>query len=930
MPTSSTSVESNAPLLPRWASAAFVARCAQRFIDVLDEDAAEPSAVRTTVVEAVRLSEVRAERGGDVNDTGAVEVDGRYFDNYDLLSIRQALNAFAQAAENTLADLAEDPVAETFCRRNFVAISLAVLALDTAYPEEQIPNAVNALDEAIRWALLGEPELRAVLDEDLALVTLLAAAEGWNDQTGVSAKLLGPVWPKGRPTGWPISRLRFRPRARIIRTIGDRLISGPEAAAIELVKNSYDADATRVRISFLPPFGPNLGEIIFEDDGHGMSLSDVQERWMEPATSDKKERRESAGGRRLLGSKGIGRFAAARLGEHLELISTHRRDGVGEQTRIADLNWARFDEAQYLDDVSFPAEVSATEALAGTRLRIWSLRDEWTEAAMRRLHQELRRLIKPSDVAGAAPFRIFLNLSACTVESCGFDGRSIVETSGQPSLANPEGLEDAYEIRPFPVLEASDYDVDGVFDENGAFEGTMTIRRAGAEKEAIRLQVPLQPGEDPCGIVLVRLSIFDREVVSIRSTAELAGFGQLGVREARKLLDSIAGVAIYREGFRIRPYGDAENDWLTLDAKRVQNPSLKIGRNQVAGTIVVDDEEESQLIERSSREGLEENGSYRRLQNLLLALLAEVVEPRRRRFRLAVGLEKRKQSGFSEVLEQAGLGWAQDLLGALPENKREAAKQLIARESERLTGYLKDLEQRQALLEAQVTMGAIVGEVMHQGNTPLAFIENEVRRLQKWWPRLFDNSPDSAEDRAAVPTILNGLGSSAVSLRSLFNALRPLSGARRGNAADYSVRRVIDDVIFLFQTRADSIGLTFVLDPQLTGLSAHGYPSDLATALTNLVDNAFYWLEHYGTADKKIEINANLQPERITLFVQDNGPGVAEEFRDQLFDIGFTLKPTGTGLGLSIAREAIYRSGGELNIVDSELGAKFAISLPRT
>lgn len=922
--------DSEAPPLPCWAHAAFVARCARRFADVFGEDPAEPSAVRTTVVEAVRLSETRAERGGDAHDNHPIEVDGRYFDNYDLSSMRQALAAFAEAAENTLADLAEDPVANAFCRRNVAAISLAALALAAAFPEEQITDAPGGPSKAMEWALLGEPELRTAIDKDLALLTSLAVAEGWNDQSGVSPKLMGPVWPDGRPSGWPVSRLKFRPRARIIRTIGDRLISGPEAAAIELVKNSYDADATRVRISFLPPFGPGSGEIVFEDDGHGMSLSDVQERWMEPATSDKKERKESAGGRRLLGSKGIGRFAAARLGEHLELVSVHTRNGAGEQTRIADLNWTLFDEAQYLDDVSFPAEVSAAQTQAGTRLRIWSLRDEWSEAAMRRLHHELRRLINPTDVAGTAPFRIVLDLSACTVESCGFDGVTILEASGMPDPGTSEGLQDPYEIRPFPVLEASDYDVDGIFDENGAFEGTMTIRRAGTEKEVIRLQVPLQPGDDPCGIVLVRLSIFDREAASIRSTAETAGFGQLGVREARKLLDSMAGVAIYREGFRIRPYGDAENDWLTLDTKRVQNPSLKIGRNQVAGTVVVDDEDTSHLIERSSREGLEENGSFRRLQTIILALLAEVVEPRRRKFRLAVGLEKRKQSGFREVLDQAELTWAQDLLGALPENKREAAKQLIMRESERLTGYLKDLEQRQALLEAQVTMGAIVGEVMHQGNTPLAFIENEVRRLQKWWPRLFDDTSDSAEDRAAVPTILNGLGSSAVSLRSLFNALRPLSGARRGNPVDYSVRRVIDDVVFLFQTRAESIGLQFVLDPQLMGLSARGYSSDLATALTNLIDNAMYWLEHYGTADKKIEISVSQQPERITLFVQDNGAGIPEEFRDQLFDIGFTLKPTGTGLGLSIAREAIYRSSGELNIVDSESGARFAISLPRS
>ena len=164
--------------------------------------------------------------------------------------------------------------------------------------------------------------------------------------------------------------------------------------------------------------------------------------------------------------------------------------------------------------------------------------------------------------------------------------------------------------------------MDGVFDENGVFDGTMTISRAGQGPEsasggsasARRRAGTLRDGSGSSECLRSRSA-------AIRNTAEKAGFGTIGVREARKLLDSISGVAIYREGFRVRPYGDSENDWLTLDAKRVQNPTMKIGRNQIAGIIMVDDEESSHLIERSSREGLEENGSFRRLQSLIGSLL---------------------------------------------------------------------------------------------------------------------------------------------------------------------------------------------------------------------------------------------------------------------------------------------------------------------
>jgi hypothetical protein len=116
----------------------------------------------------------------------------------------------------------------------------------------------------------------------------------------------------------PPKTLHFNPRARIIRTVGDQLISGPEAAVIELVKNAHDADASYVRVKFEPPLEENKGRIIVEDDGHGMTYPDIEEKWMEPGTTDKIERKKSPAGRPLLGSKGNWSLchgqAGARLG----------------------------------------------------------------------------------------------------------------------------------------------------------------------------------------------------------------------------------------------------------------------------------------------------------------------------------------------------------------------------------------------------------------------------------------------------------------------------------------------------------------------------------------------------------------------------------------------------------------------------------------
>lgn len=840
-----------------------------------------------------------------------------------------ALGGYAQAANKTHADLSLDEHIEPFCRRGWSAIALALIALRCAFPEIVSDANARTLREAVDWSVNAEPATEDAIFVELGRAHELAAHNAWSDTSPIIPADLGTLWPDGRPDGWPSPRLTFRPRARIIRTIGDRLISGPEAAVIELVKNSYDADARSVRITLVPPLKAGTGEIIFSDDGHGMAFSDIRDKWMEPATSDKHTRSTSPGGRKLLGSKGIGRFAAARLGSHLRLISVASIGAEADQqtlerTTISDLDWEQFEEAKYLDTVSFAYRNELTNEPLGTQLYITQLRDEWTEASINKLHDELRRLVSPVN-AEDGEFEIHLDLSNCTIENSGFDGFAMLGV--QTDLIDG-AKSDPWKVRPFPVLDASDYLVDGIFDEKGVFEGTMTIQRAGADPVPISLRVPLGEGQDPCGIVVVRLSIFDREAETIRSTAQKAGFGHLGIREARKLLDKIAGIAIYRAGFRVRPYGDAENDWLTLDAKRVQNPTLKIGRNQVAGTVIVDDEGASSLVERSSREGLEENGSFRRLQALLLTLLAEEVEPRRRKFRISAGIDRRPQTNFREVMQTAQHAWADALLAKIPAAERQEAEKVIARETDRLSEHVKELEERQAKLEAQVTLGLIVGEVMHQGNTPLSFIENESARLQRRQPTLFDDTKEAAEDRADLPRIFNGLRASSATLRSLLNALSPLSGAKRGKPQDFAVDRVINRLQLLFRSRFETMSVKFDVDPEVLAMVAHGYEADLMTSLTNLVENALHWLAHHQIATPCIRITgATDQQRKGTILVEDNGPGISEAFVDQLFDVGFSTRTNGTGLGLSIAREAMFRSNGDLVFVPSDEGAKFKLTI---
>lgn len=201
-----------------------------------------------------------------------------------------------------------------------------------------------------------------------------------------------------------------------MRTLGDELISSEAVAVIELFKNAYDADATRVLVRFRPPLEAGNGGIDILDDGHGMTLDTITGAWLEPATSFRRRAPSSEGlSRAVLGEKGIGRFAVSRLADELELVT--RRAGAPIETRVL-FDWRLFDnDDAYLDEIQVaweqaaPVDITAggvreqlwadfdrpdPERLErGTLLRMNALRTSWGEAELRGLRTGLSRLVSP-------------------------------------------------------------------------------------------------------------------------------------------------------------------------------------------------------------------------------------------------------------------------------------------------------------------------------------------------------------------------------------------------------------------------------------------------------------------------------------------------------------------------------------------------------
>ncbi|MFJ4344463.1 ATP-binding protein [Pseudomonas sp. NPDC089401] len=702
---------------------------------------------------------------------------------------------------------------------------------------------------------------------------------------------------------------KLRPRARIVRTIGDQLISGPEAALIELVKNSYDADSPYVEIIISPSVGGS-DRIIVKDEGHGMSASDLISKWLEPATSDKLERQWSPKyHRRMLGAKGVGRFATARLGRmlHLKAVKENNDTADLESSEII-IDWQQFEDAQYLDqiDIDVITETAASDARPGVNIEIEGLRDQWTKKQLEQLIKELRRLMSPIRSA-EDDFKVLLDLSAFTNESHGFNGQELVSGWG-------ENVDDdsPLEIKPFAIDKIYHYMVAGDFSNDGSFKGVFYNQRGDNHPQVIDISAAdLNPDEMPCGEISLRLNIYDRESDAVVELFERLGLGSIGRRDAKKILDENIGIGIYRTGFRIRPYGDAETDWLELERLRVQNPSRKLGLNQVWGMVSIKDEIESGLIERSSREGLEHNGSFVRIKRLVASLLAHV-EAIRQDFREAAGLSRKSVSDTENIKNKAKFNATAKAVSHLPAEYREKIERAIQKDTLELKTSIAELETYQQALVSHSTIGLVMAQVLHDGRRFLSDVISRSSRLNKNAHRLMEDSTFGEHYRTALPSDVESIHSSAQLMSKLFKTLDPISGRRKGRPVNIDVRRVIDQCLSLFGDAITDQFIRVSIAGDAIKPIAYGFEADLMAAVLNILDNGIHWLENIERSEREIIFELSEAQSYIRLAISNTGPRIAERYHHKLFTPSFTLKTEGSGIGLAIAREAMRSSKGDV------------------
>ena len=716
----------------------------------------------------------------------------------------------------------------------------------------------------------------------------------------------------------------FQPTGRLIMSIGKDLIKDLPAALVELVKNSYDADASYVKITYQK--NEKELKIIIEDNGHGMSQDIVLNAWMVPSTDFKLKQKNSPNGRIYQGRKGIGRYAVSLLGNKLELITI--KDGL---KTIANFDWSEFNSDKKLSEIPISITTEKTNKVNGTKLIIINeygngLVDEITEIDSQKVEKELSKLL-----SNVKDFKIIINYENFYSEK----EKNVCKEIAQLEFNNAWHYKLSGDIYPdfsYKLKYCNFYTK-----EERIFENTF--------KEELKNDFI------PCGKVNIDYRVYDKDKTGIEIIMNFVNGNQntnLSKTEIKDMLIDKSGISIYRNDFRIRPYGDKGFDWLNLDAKRVQNPSMSIGSEQINGKINIESEEASGLKEKSARDGLYENSNFdtlQRIANLSLNLL----EKERFKYRQKINKNNpkpiEKLFDFSDVnkkMEKAVEITYKNLIKS-PEKTEEYIKELNLNIGKEIQNLEKEKEKQFlevkeaiAIYQKHITLGNLINVVLHEGRKPLSWYSNKIPIIEEYLNNLHKSKSLETNSYNTLIKDIKKLGDESKRLSEFFKKLDPLSSNRTSRIKKVSVLKEITNIIGIFEETAKKKRIEIKFDN-----TEEFYTSireeDLYMALSNILENAMFWVEFSSEQLKIIQIRTYAYNDKVCIEILDNGPGIpAEDLEDDiLFTPGYSGKirvseDNGTGLGLAIAGEAIKRNNGKLEVIKSIKGACFRITLLRS
>lgn len=754
-----------------------------------------------------------------------------------------------------------------------------------------------------------------------------------------------------------MSKEYFKISSGLKNLIGSELITDNFVAVFELVKNSFDANATEVKIIFENIYSENA-KIIIQDNGKGMDYTDLKNKWLFVAYSAKKDGTEEFDYRNKIkpdrfyaGAKGVGRFSCDRLGRYLNLITIKNKPNSKIENLIVD--WKKFEENQKEEFIEIPVEHKQLSKTSynlkhGTILEINGINsEEWTRNEIKKLKDKLSKLVKPklNKSLKEKPFKIFI-YSADDIE---------------------EDKKDA--------LKYADKGEGSVYRNtiNGEIEN-FVFEELNIKTTKIETQISIHGSE-------ISTSLTDRNnfIYTIKEINKYLLLSNISIklyflnRSAKNIFKRRIGVDpveygnvfVYKNGFRIYPFGERGNDILGIDNRAVQGYNRYIGTRNLIGIIEIDGNE-TDLKETTSRDGgLVKTKAFNQLEEYLFETLRRLekyvievtqwgvnddtienldVDDVNNRLVKLIG-------NISDDKSILGLEFNKDLIRIISEQEENSAQKLVSNfkriatetnnskllaDSKRIEKYLKESDKRvkssekeilitkeekkklEAELEQQISESLFAKADRGTEKDDLLSIQHHIyRHSAQHITKYIDDLVDAINNDKPKDDLLKLISKISFENKKVITLSKFVTKAQ----FDTTVTKINADLISFVNEYVTNVyqeykhlmmnnqNLKIVVDrPKELSFVSSFRPIELIIILDNLLSNSL------KAKSKNVSIfwKTNNKSE-VELHLLDDGIGIPDKNTDRIFEPRFTTTH-GSGLGLYHTKEVIEKMGGSITV----------------
>ncbi len=712
------------------------------------------------------------------------------------------------------------------------------------------------------------------------------------------------------------NQIRFSVDAGIINRLGKELVGRHETAVSELVKNAYDADAIEVKLIFEDAWQPN-GKLYIEDNGVGMTREQLINGFMRLSSSEKIHNPISERyNRTRAGKKGIGRFATQRLGNKLTIITQTLE---AESAIRITINWDEFATDKDLLSITNQIEVIPKTKDEGTDLIIEGLREGWSDAMIKRVFRYTSDLLQPFPLSKKR--------------------KKEEKQRTDPGFKSSYYRKHENDITPIIDEEEAIYkhsvaEIEGYILEDGQGCWSLKSNKLNIPEEVFLIGKSREKEDSKFSFIKdvhfkCYYFIWESSLLPPQSLSFI-----------REIANERGGIRLYRNGFRVLPYGERGNDWIGLDESVRKRVILAPhANNNFFGFVEITDKQGLLFDETSSREGLIENDALHELSDFIyrsiVSATQKVAEIRGRKGTTSQKDWKKEDENPTEKVDAA----IKDLETIVEtessnntsdsENTSSKIKDVVIKlkdEREREKQYYEEDRKRlideNNMLRILAGLGLVIGEFVHEVKRFLPAFDADttfIKDAVKAYPEALKRA-ERLDTNLKSFTVYTSYFDKAIS-QNVLRELKPVD-----------LRDVVNDFEEVIENDIKRSGITFH-KPVFTAFDLYTtpmHPSEWASILFNFYTNSKKAIKR-KQAKGEILIKCGKDDKNVFLEFSDNGDGIPKENEELIFNAFFTTSSaaghatseseslTGTGLGLKIVKDIIESYGGSIYVMNSEM-----------